>query len=94
MQLSKDRTQLKYNEFLTLAGIPAAAFAYRLGNRSALDWLIEGYQVKTDDRSQLVNDANNAAKPRYIVELIGSVITVSLKTQEIVTGLPEMFRGP
>ena len=94
MQLSKDRTQLKYNEFLTLAGIPAAAFAYRLGNRSALDWLIDGYQVKTDDRSQLVNDANNAAKPRYIVELIGSVITVSLKTQEIVAGLPEMFRGP
>ncbi len=91
MRLSKDRTRLAYNEFLTLAGIPAEAFAYRLGKRSALDWLINGYQVKTYDRSQLVNDANNTEKPRYIVALIGSVITVSLKTQEIVAGLPETF---
>ena len=33
---SKDKTQIKYNDFLTLAGIPAEAFEYRLGNRSAL----------------------------------------------------------
>ncbi len=90
MRLSKDKTQLKYNEFLTLADIPAAAFAYRLGNRSALEWVIEQYQVKVDkNRSGIVNDPSDAARPRYIVELIGSVITVSLETVKIVEGLPE-----
>ena len=48
MKLSKDKTQIKYNDFLTLDGIPAKAFDYRLGNRSALEWVIDQYRVKTD----------------------------------------------
>ena len=48
MKLSKDKTQLVYNDFLTLDGIPAKAFDYRLGNRSALEWVIDQYRVKTD----------------------------------------------
>ena len=40
MRLTKDKTQLRYNGFLTLGGIPAEAFACRLGNRSALEWVI------------------------------------------------------
>ena len=90
MRLSKDKTQLKYNEYLTLADIPAETFAYRLGTRSALEWVIDQYQVKTDKRSGIVNDPNDAARPRYLVELIGSVITVSLETMKIVKGLPEL----
>ena len=91
MRLSKDKTQLKYNEYLTLADIPAETFAYRLGTRSALEWVIDQYQVKTDKRSGIVNDPNDAARPRYLVELIGSVITVSLETLRIVKGLPELL---
>ena len=48
MRLSRDRTQIKYNDFLTLDGIPAKSFDYRLGNRSALEWVIDQYRVKTD----------------------------------------------
>ena len=88
MKLSKDKTQLVYNDFLTLAGIPAKVFDYRLGNRSALEWVIDQYCVKTDNRSGIVNDPNRADAPRYIVKLIGKVITVSLETVEIVEGLP------
>jgi predicted helicase len=51
MRLSKDKTQIVYNDFLTLAGIPPETFEYRLGNRSALDWVIDQYHVKTDKRS-------------------------------------------
>ncbi len=90
MKLSKDKTQLKYNEFLTLEGIPAEAFAYRLGTRSALEWVIDQYRVKTDKRSGLLNDPNCADAPRYIVDLVVRVITVSLKTVEIVKSLPEL----
>ena len=90
MKLSKDKTQLIYNDFLTLGGIPAKAFDYRLGNRSALEWVIDQYRVKTDKRSGIVNDPNRPDAPRYIVKLIGKVITVSLETVDIVEGLPAL----
>ncbi len=41
MKLSKDRTQIVYNHFLTLSGIPPEAFEYKLGNKSALHWIID-----------------------------------------------------
>ena len=90
MRLSRDKTQLRYNNFLTLDRIPAAAFNYRLGNRSALEWVIDQYRVKTDKRSGIVNDPNRADDPQYIVRLIGKVISVSLETVKIVDGLPEL----
>ena len=90
MKLSKDKTQLVYNDFLTLDGIPAKAFDYRLGNRSALEWVIDQYCVKTDKRSGIVNDPNRADDPQYIVRLIGKVIAVSLETVGTVEGLPEL----
>ena len=90
MKLSKDKTLLKYNDFLTLDGIPAEVCDYRLGKRSALEWVVDQYRVKTDKRSGIVNDPSRADQPQYIVDLIGSVITVSLKTVEIVANLPSL----
>ena len=90
MKLSKDKTQLVYNDFLTLDRVPAKAFDYRLGNRSALEWVIDQYRVKTDKRSGIVNDPNCADDPQYIVKLIGKVIAVSLETVGIVEGLPDL----
>ena len=52
MKLSKDKTALIVNDSLTLAGIPPDVFAYRLGNRSALEWVIDQYRIKTDKRSR------------------------------------------
>ena len=51
IKLSKDKTSLIYNDFLTLSGIPPKAHDYRLGTRSALEWVIDQYRVKTDKRS-------------------------------------------
>ena len=90
MRLSKDKTQLKYNDFLMLDGIPAEAFGYRLGTRSALEWVVDQYRVKIDKRSGIRNDPNRADQPRYIVDLIGRVISVSLRTVEIVGNLPAL----
>jgi predicted helicase len=74
----------------TLRGIPAAAFDYRLGNRSALEWVIDQYRVSTDPRSGIVNDPNREDDPQYILRLIGQVITVSLETQQIIAALPPL----
>jgi predicted helicase len=90
MRLSKDKTAIVYNDFLTLAGVPEAAFAYRLGNRSALEWVIDQYQVSTDARSGITNDPNRADEPDYIVKLVGRVITVSLETQKLIAVLPAL----
>ena len=90
MKLSKDKTQLVYNDFLTLDSIPEKAFDYRLGNRSALDWIINQYCVKIDKRSGIINDPNRADNPQYIVKLIGKVISVSLETVDIVENLPAL----
>ena len=90
MRFPKDKTQIVYNDFLTLDGIPPKALAYRLGNRSALEWIIDQYRVKEDKRSGIINDPNREDDPQYIVKLIGKVITVSLETVEIVKGLPKL----
>ena len=90
MRLSKDRTSLVYNDFLTLSEIPPEIFEYRLGNRSALEWVIDQYQVNTDKRSNIVNDPNRADDPEYIVRLVGQVVTVSLETMKLVKSLPPL----
>jgi predicted helicase len=87
MALSKDKTQLRYNEFLTLSGIPAEAYEYRLGNRSALEWVVDQYRVSTDARSGLKNDPNREDDPEYIVRLVEQVVTVSVETVRLVREL-------
>ncbi len=89
MRLSRDRTQIVVNEALTLAGIPEACFDYRLGSRSALEWVLDQYQTTTDRRSGIVNDPNRADDPQYIVRLVGRVITVSLETLRLILCLRE-----
>ncbi|HEV2730927.1 MAG TPA: type ISP restriction/modification enzyme, partial [Terriglobales bacterium] len=90
MRLSKNKTTLIYNDFLTLSGIPPAAYEYRLGNRSALEWVVDQYQVSTDKRSGTTNDPNRADDQEYIVRLIGRVISVSPETVKIVNNLPSL----
>ncbi len=94
MKLSKDKRSLIYNDFLTLSGIPIECFDYCLGNRSALDWVIDQYRVKTDKRSGIVSDPNRPDDPQYIVRLIGQVITVSMETLKIVSALPDLGLKP
>ena len=90
MKLTPDKMTVIVNESLTLVGIPQECFQYRLGNRSALEWIIDQYQVSTDKRSGIVNDPNRSDDPTYILRLIGQVITVSLETVKLVRSLPPL----
>lgn len=90
MRLTKDKRAIIYNGFLTLGGIPPETFDYRLGNRSALEWVIDQYHVSTDKRSGITDDPNREDEPDYIVKLIGKVITVSLETQKLIAALPPL----
>lgn len=75
---------------MTLEGIPPEVFEYRLGNRSALEWVIDQYQVTTDKRSGIGNDPNREDDPEYIIRLAGCVVTVSVETVKIVAALPAL----
>lgn len=70
--------------------MPAEAFEYRLGNRSALEWVIDQYQVSDDKKSGIVSDPNRADEPEYIVRLVGQVIRVSVETMRVVKSLPRL----
>ena len=83
MKLSPDKLSLQVNESLTLAGIPPEIFDYRLGSRSALDWVIDQYQVKGE------SDPNREDDPAYVVRLVGQVVRLSVQTVRIVSGLPD-----
>ena len=89
-----DRSRIVYNDWITLAGIPEEAHDYVVGPRSALAWLIDRYQVKTDKASGIVNDVNDwgleRGEPRYILDLVKRIVTVSVETMRIVRGLPEL----
>jgi predicted helicase len=91
MKLAKDKKSLRVNDSLTLADIPPETFDYRLGNRSALEWVIDQYQISEDKRSGIRSDPNREGDPEYIVRLLGQVIRVSVETVKIVAGLPAEF---
>lgn len=93
MRLSKDKTAVTVNPSLTLTGIPPETFQYRLGNRSALEWVIDQYQVSEDKRSGIRSDPNRPDDPEYIVRLVGQMVQVSLETVRIVASLPESYSG-
>jgi len=76
-----------------LNGIPPEAHEYRLGNRSALEWVVDQYRVSTDKRSGIVNDPNRDDDPEYIVRLIGQVVTVSVETVRLVKELAALPLG-
>jgi predicted helicase len=90
----KDKSRLAYNDHLTLSGIPPEAHEYRLGTRSGIDWIIDRWRVTTDSKSGIVNDVNQWGLeqnyPRYIVDLVKRVVTVSLRTVRVVSQLPEL----
>ena len=86
-----------YNARIRITGIPEEAYGYILNGKSAIEWIMERYQVTVDDGkggSMVKNDPNDWSRehgqPRYILDLLLSVIAVSVKTVEIIKSLPEM----
>ena len=84
-----DKTTLVYNSNLTFKGIPEVANRYIVNGRSPLEWMIDRYQVKTDKASGITNDPNEYSDdPCYISNLVRRLVTVSVRTMEIIDGLP------
>jgi predicted helicase len=90
----KNKSIINYNASIVVENIPPEAYDYIVNGKSAVEWIIERYQVKTDKASNITNDPNEWAKevrnPRYILDLLLSVINVSIQTVKIVNDLPKI----
>ena len=88
-KLVKDTTTLVYNKTVTIRNIPESAQDYVVNGRSPLEWAIDRYQVKMDKATGIVNDPNDYSEdPRYVLDLVCRLVTVSMRTNEIVAQLP------
>ena len=91
----KDLSTIHYNHRITVSGIPKEAYDYVVNGKPAIEWVMERQVIKTDKDSGIVNDANDWAvetvgNPRYPLELLLRVITVSVETMKIVRALPPL----
>jgi predicted helicase len=89
-----DKSAIRFNGSISLRGIPLAAYDYVVNGRPAIEWVMDRYQVRIDKKSGLKNDPNDWAKergqPRYVLDLLLRLITVSLETLKIVKNLPKL----
>jgi predicted helicase len=89
-----DKTTIIYNSSIKITNIPLEVYDFIVDGKSGLEWIMDRYQVKTDKDSGIKNDPNDWGtehnNPRYILDLILSVITVSMATNEIVKNLPKL----
>ena len=89
-----DKSILIYNSYIRIENIPLEAYDYIINGKSAIEWIMDRYQVKIDKDSGIKNDPNDWGlehnNPRYILDLILSIITVSMATNEIVKRLPKL----
>lgn len=90
----EDKTVIVYNDHITLRGIPPEAYDYVVNGKSAIEWIVDRYQVSRDRKSGIVNDPNKWLEehgdPRYIIDLIKRIVRVSMETVKIVNELPTL----
>lgn len=93
-KLVADKSKIIYNGHITIENIPLKAYEYVVNGKSAIEWIMERYAVTIDKASQIKNDPNDWARehgqPRYILDLLLSVIMLSVRTVEIVESLPKI----
>ena len=90
----QDKSTILYNGHIMVSDIPDKAYEYIVNGKSAIEWIVERYCVSVDKKSLIKNDCNDWGKehkkPRYILDLLLSVINVSVQTVDIVKGLPKL----
>lgn len=90
-KLEKDKSTIVFNSDITIKDIPEKAYEYVVNGRSAIEWIIDQYQVKTDKKSGITDDPNDfSSDPKYIFNLLLRIINVSVQTVDLVNSLPKL----
>ncbi|MEE6684181.1 helicase-related protein [Limosilactobacillus fermentum] len=89
--LEVDRSTIIYNDFITISSIPEKAYDYIVNGKSAIEWIMDQYQVTTDDKSGITDDPNDFSDdPKYIFNLLLRIINVSVQTVNLINQLPKL----
>ncbi|MGN8458170.1 type ISP restriction/modification enzyme [Helicobacter pylori] len=83
-KMTKKGDSILYNHHITITKIPQKAFDYVVNGKSAIDWVIERYQKTKDEDSLIENNPNNYAGGQYVFELLCRVITLSVKSVDLI----------
>ena len=90
-KLEKDKSTIVFNDSITIENIPEKAYEYVVNGRSAIEWIMDQYQVKTDKKSGITDDPNDFSDdPKYIFNLLLSIINVSVQTVDLINQLPKL----
>lgn len=84
-----DKGTIIFNDYITISNIPEKAYEYVVNGRSAIEWIMESYRIKTDKDSGITDDPNTYGDEKYIFDLLISVINLSLKTLDLIDSMPE-----
>ena len=85
-----DLSTIIFNSDITISNIPEKAYEYVVNGRSAIEWIIDQYQVKTDKKSGITDDPNDYSEDeKYIFNLLLRIINVSIQTVDLINSLPK-----
>lgn len=88
---NEDKSIIVYNNDITIENIPEKAYQYIINGKSAIEWIMDQYQVKTDKKSGITDDPNDFSDdPKYIFNLLLRIINVSVQTVDLVNSLPKL----
>ena len=86
-----DKSTIIFNNSITISNIPERAYEYTVNGKSAIEWIMDQYQLKTDKKSGIIDDPNEYSDdPKYIFNLLLSIINVSVQTVDLINQLPKL----
>ncbi|MCY4523724.1 MAG: hypothetical protein OXB84_03185 [Halobacteriovoraceae bacterium] len=87
-----DTSKIIYNDNITINDIPEETYKYEVAGKSAIWWIMNRYQIpESKKNSGLENDPNNYSEnPKYIIELLQRIVTVSVESVRLINKLPEI----
>lgn len=89
-KLEKDHLTIIFNDSITISNIPEKAYRYIVNGKSAIEWIVDQYRIKTDTKSGIVDDPNDYSDdPKYIFNLLLRIINVSVQTVDLINQLPK-----
>ena len=88
-EMVNDEATIIFNDNITISNIPDKAYKYVVNGRSAIEWIMDQYQIKTDKKSGITDDPNDYSEdPKYIFNLLLRIINVSVQTVDLINELP------
>lgn len=89
-KMKKLGNDIFYNHNITIKNIPNIAYEYKINGKSAIDWIIDRYQISVDKKSLIENNPNDYQGGKYIYELLLKIIDLSIKSVDLINEISKM----